>query len=264
MYVRPKQAMQAIGCSHETLRRYATDGLIDYLRTDGGHRRYNVASYRPTTNRQRVAALPIPDEEKKISVYARASSKKQKDDLERQKNILKEAYPNAIVFEDMASGINYERKGLTRLLDRVCKGEFKQVVVAHKDRLARFGVELIQWIINRTGTPLLILDREGKSSQQELTEDLMAIVHVFSCRANGKRRYKNTQQQGEKAKKRCIRGKDQTGKGDAQATVRQGASTPCEKMPAQPTEADSKATILNENLVQGCTKNIQHSTSICA
>ena len=244
---------------HETLRRYATDGLIDYLRTDGGHRRYNVASYRPTTE-----ALAIPDEEKKTAVYARVSSKKQKNDLEHQKTILKEAYPNAVVFEDMASGINYERKGLTRLLDRVCKGEFKQVVVAHKDRLARFGVELIQWIINRTGTPLLIVDREGKSSQQELTEDLMAIVHVFSCRANGKRRYKNTQQQGEKAKKRRIQGKDQKGKGDAQATVRQGAPTPCEKMPAQPTEADSKATILNENLVQGCTKDIQHSTSICA
>ena len=123
---------------------------------------------------------------------------------------MQEKYPTHQIFKDIGSGLNYNRKGLQRLLASVIKGDVKQVVVAYKDRLARFGVELIEWIIEHHGASLIVENNTVRGSEQELAEDLMAVVNVFSCRANGKRRYRKAEstraeadQDSKPKRKRC-------------------------------------------------------------
>jgi predicted site-specific integrase-resolvase len=135
------------------------------------------------------------------------SSSKQKDDLERQVQAMQEEFPGYRVYTDVASGLNYKRKGLTRLLEHVQEGLVGEVVVAHPDRLARFGRELIEWIISRAGARLIFQDQivdRPRGSEAELAADLLAVVHVFSCRANGQRRYKRAKQGGSAGAKQCI------------------------------------------------------------
>ena len=123
-------------------------------------------------------------------VYARVSSYKQRDDLERQVELLKHNYPSHTVIQDIGSGINFKRKGLQTLLERCLLREIEEVVVAHKDRLCRFGFDLIKHIVEAAGGRIIVLDEEvHKSTEQELAEDLLSIIHVFNCRQMGKRRY---------------------------------------------------------------------------
>ena len=122
----------------------------------------------------------------KGGIYCRVSSWKQKEDLQRQIDTLQDQFPNHTVFHDICSGLKYKRHGLTRLLEQVQGGLVNEVVVAHKDRLARFGTELIEWILKRVF--LVVLDQATLSPAEEVTQDLMAIVYVFSCRLNGKKK----------------------------------------------------------------------------
>ena len=218
MYVAPKEAATRLGVALVTLRQWEIKGLIESKKTPGGHRRYNIQSLkrssykhhkgqqniRPNNNTASQENKTVIARNNQGAIYARVSSRKQKDDLQRQKDALLEKYPQHQIFQDIASGLNFKRKGLTRLLDQVQKGNIKEVVVAHRDRLARFGTELIEWIIHQAGATIIILDDSKLSAQQELTEDLMAIVHVFSCRLNGKRRYSTPRSDGKKIQKQAI------------------------------------------------------------
>jgi predicted site-specific integrase-resolvase len=177
----------------------------------------NLRSYRPEHKKT---------EAKTGAIYCRVSSGKQKDDLERQVQALQDKFPNHKVFKDICSGLKYKRKGLSRLLVLVQKGDIKEVVVAHKDRLARFGVELIQWIIERAGASLVILDQTADAPEQELTQDLMAIVHVFSCRLNGRRRYVRANKGGQKAKVGGVQGAGGGGKEGHEGPTGQGTGGP--------------------------------------
>ena len=95
----------------------------------------------------------------------------------------------------VGSGINFQRKGLRTLLGEAQRGRVRQIVVAHRDRLCRFAFDLVEWILTQGGATLLV--QNGKQDlQHEFSEDLMAIVHVFSCRFNGMRRYKRTRGKG--------------------------------------------------------------------
>lgn len=128
---------------------------------------------------------------KKIIGYCRVSSHKQKDDLERQiENVKTYMYAKGYQFEiitDIGSGINYNKKGLNQLIDMVTNSEVEKIVVLCKDRLIRFGYELIENLCNKFGTTIEIIDNTEKTEQQELVEDLVQIVTVFSCRLQGKR-----------------------------------------------------------------------------
>lgn len=128
---------------------------------------------------------------KKIIGYCRVSSHKQKDDLERQiENVKTYMYAKGYQFEiitDIGSGINYNKKGLNQLIDMVTNSEIEKIVVLHKDRLIRFGYELMENFCNKFGTTIEIIDNTEKTEQQELVEDLVQIVTVFSCRLQGKR-----------------------------------------------------------------------------
>ncbi len=100
-------------------------------------------------------------------------------------------YPEAEVIKDIGSGLNYKRKGFKSLLGRAMRGDKLEIVVAHKDLLARFGFELIEWVIQQIVGKIVVLKQTNLSPEQELTNDLFSILHVFSCRMYGLRNYKS-------------------------------------------------------------------------
>ena len=163
-----------VGVTPQTVRDWCNAGKIEVERTPGGHRRI-------------VIREEVPE---KVVCYCRVSSYKQKDDLQRQVAFLSSEYPNAEIVKDIGSGMNAKRKGLRSVLESSMSGVKQTVIVAHRDRLGRFGFDLFRWIIERNGGELLVLNKTEHSPESELTSDLLAILHVFSCRMHGLRSYK--------------------------------------------------------------------------
>ena len=133
----------------------------------------------------------IETKTKKVIGYCRVSSHKQKDDLARQIENVK-AYMIAggyqfEIIQDIGSGINYNKKGLNQLIDMIADSKVEKIVVLYKDRLLRFGFEIIENLCKKYGTIIEIIDNTEKTEEQELVEDLIQIVTVFSCRLQGKR-----------------------------------------------------------------------------
>lgn len=159
-----------------TLRHWADNGKIGSIRTEGGQRRFDVDGYL----RRGGSA---------VVCYCRVSSAKQRDDLARQVAHMREQWPDAEVVEDIGSGLNFKRKGLRSLLERAMRGEKLKIVVAHRDRLCRFGFEIIDFVIRQAGGEIVVLNKVSLSPEAELGADLCAIIHVFSCRINGRRKY---------------------------------------------------------------------------
>lgn len=182
-YVPPRVAATRLGVSTKTLERWLAEGKIEGIFTQGGQRRYNLDSIIPVRHGN-------PKDERGTLLYARVSSRSQKSDLEVQIKFLKSRYPDAEIITDIGSGLNFKRKGLQTLLDRVLTNTCKLVVVAHKDRLCRFGFDIIAWLCTRQQTQILVLDQKNLSPEREMVEDILAIVHVFSCRLYGLRKYK--------------------------------------------------------------------------
>lgn len=142
-----------------------------------------------------LVGLGTDEEEEKISrvrlCYARVSSDKQKEDLTRQIADLQAWCPEEEVIHDIGSGLNYKRRGFTTLLERVLAGHIEQVTVTHRDRLCRYGIELVEFLFQHGQTRLVVLQSTESpcpiSREQELAEDLLAIVNVFVARNNGLR-----------------------------------------------------------------------------
>ncbi|MCV3215560.1 IS607 family transposase [Plectonema radiosum NIES-515] len=176
-YVSPKEAQNILGVTERTLRNWDEQGKIRTIRTPSGHRRYDIESI---TGKECRASI----------IYARVSSHKQKADLLIQADYLQSLYPESEVIKEVGSGLNYNRKKLKAILERVMSGDVKQVVVGHKDRLARFGFELLRWICELNDTELVVCNNTELSPEREMVEDILAIVHVFSCRLYGLRKYK--------------------------------------------------------------------------
>ena len=132
-----------------------------------------------------------PNLDRKVIGYCRVSSNKQKDDLERQVENMKlqltaQGKPFEII-SDIGSGINYKKKGLKELLKLITQNKVDKVVVLYKDRLLRFGFELVEYMASLYNCEIEIIDNTEKSEQQELVEDLVQIITVFSCKLQGKR-----------------------------------------------------------------------------
>lgn len=176
MYVDTITAKKFYGVSKDTLRRWAKKGKINVIRTKGNHRRYFMPD-KQEPNSQKI-------------IYARVSSSKQKEHLENQVKILQEKFPEHTVIKDIGSGINYDRKGFKTILEQVFDKNVEEVVVASKDRFVRFGFELFEFIFNKFGTRIKIINsKKCKTSEQELAEDLLSVVTVFTARYHGKRKY---------------------------------------------------------------------------
>jgi predicted site-specific integrase-resolvase len=180
------QFSKLVGKSIQTLRLWDIENkLKPHHISDGGHRYYSENQVYLVTQQ------PIPNKTRIVVGYCRVSSNKQKDDLERQVDNVKtymiaKGYSFNII-TDIGSGINYNKKGLNQLLNMITNYEVEKIVVMYKDRLVRFGFELIENLCNKFGTTIEIIDQTEKTGEQELVEDLIQIVTVFTCRLQGKR-----------------------------------------------------------------------------
>ena len=191
-YYQHKEAAEILGISRETLKRWGDAGKIQYYKAgEKGsrfRRRYCLDEFIGIDRGKNT----IDPKKRRSICYARVSSRHQKDDLERQKEYLKNKYPNHEVITDIGSGLNFKRKGLKTILDFAYKGEIEELVVAHKDRLCRFGFELVENAITECSQgKIVVLNNHKSSPHEELTTDLLAILTVFSARSNGLRKYKN-------------------------------------------------------------------------
>ena len=181
------QFAKAIGKTTKTLRNWDKNGKLKPVRVeDTGYRYYSQEQL------NHFLGLKLEKQiNKKIIGYCRVNSHKQKDDLERQiENVKTYMYAKGYQFEiitDIGSGINYNKKGLNQIIDMVTNSEVEKIVVLYKDRLIRFGYELIENLCNKFGTIIEIIDNTEKTEQQELVEDLVQIITVFSCKLQGKR-----------------------------------------------------------------------------
>ena len=180
-YKTPRETSEILGISIDRLRRLAENGTISTIRTPGGQRRYDVQGYLDAQTETTLTTIG----------YCRVRGKSQSDALASQVAYLQKHYPEAEIIRDFGSGINFKRKGLRTLLERVLRGDKLRIVVAHRDRLARFGGEVIQFLVEQNGGEVVVLDETLYSPEEELTADLLAILHVFSCRMSGLRRYRD-------------------------------------------------------------------------
>lgn len=183
------KAARELGVAQETLRRWEAAGKITVERTPQGHRRYDLNQLRHLVPTKNLSGKPT-------LVYARVSSHDQKEDLKRQIIVL-EAFCaahgwNFEVIQDLGSGLNYSKRGLRQLIKRICKGDIERLVLTHKDRLLRFGAELIFAICESFGVEVVIINAsEDGNFEDDLVQDVLEIITVFSARLYGSRSRKN-------------------------------------------------------------------------
>ena len=189
-YYSSKTVTQILGVTAQTLRNWDKEGKLKpaYVKSNG-YRYYSEDSILAYTNDKRKS-------KKKLNVvgYARVSSKKQSDDLERQVNNLKSyldsKYDEYEIITDIGSGTDYAKPGLKKLIEKINRKEIDLIVVLYKDRLLRFGFELVEYFASLNDVKIEVLDKIDKNQDQELVEDLVQIVTVFSCKIQGKRKVK--------------------------------------------------------------------------
>lgn len=194
-YVRTKIATERLGVHVQTLYNWEKKGKIETIRTAGGQRLYNVEKY--IREQKGIEIMDETDEnekenERKKICYVRVSTIGQKDDLKRQKEYMKKTYPNYEIIEDIGSGINFNRRGLRKIIEYAIEGKIEKVVVAYKDRLTRFGFELIEDLIKKYSKGEIIIETKTKEKEKEveLVEDVLQILNVYTAKMNGLRKYK--------------------------------------------------------------------------
>jgi predicted site-specific integrase-resolvase len=137
-----------------------------------------------------IHSHPGPQNKKRMVCYARVSTRNQMDDLDRQVDFFRQSFPSHEIITDCCSGIHWKRKGLSSLLEQSFLGNIQEIVVAHKDRMSRIAFDLLEQIFNLHGTKIVVLDHTSESSpEQELVQDVLSFIHVYSCKEMGKRRY---------------------------------------------------------------------------
>ena len=185
---KPHEFAEMIGVSVKTLQRWDNDGKLKASRSPTDRRYY--------THKQYVDYIgDCNTKDGKTIIYTRVSSSNQKDDLENQIAFLRE-YANAKgiivdeIFEDIGSGLNYNRKKWNKLLEECMLGLIKTIIVAHGDRFIRFGYDWFEKFLKSNGVEIIVVNNEKLSPHDELVNDLISIIHVFSCRIYGLRKYK--------------------------------------------------------------------------
>lgn len=185
----PKEFANRIGVSVKTLQRWDVSEKLIAHRTPTNRRFYTEDQYNKVMN------IVKDDDTRKNVIYARVSSAGQKDDLKNQVEFLK-TYCNANrviindIITDIGSSLNYNRKKWNALLDEVISGKINIIYVAFPDRFIRFGFDWFKRFCEKFDTKIIVVNNEKHSPEQELTEDLINIIHVFSCRSYGIRKYR--------------------------------------------------------------------------
>ena len=180
-----KEASKLLGVHVKTIQKWDREGKIKCVRTVGGKRRV------PESEIKRILGI---HEERKIVGYARVSFHTQKDDLERQikliKNYAKENGWEVEILKDIDSGLKENRRNFQKLLKMVMNKEVSKVVVAYPDRLTRFGFKILEEFLKSYGTEIVVINREEKTPQEELVEDLITIISHFAGKLYGMRSHK--------------------------------------------------------------------------
>ncbi len=190
-----KQAAEILGVHQRTLYLWEKKGLIETVRTPGNKRLYNVNKFLEDNKcKENICNnLDDLDKEDKLNIaYIRVSSQNQKDDLERQKQLMVHKYTNHIIIEDIGSGLNLNKRGIRKIIHLAIEGKVNELVVAHRDRLTRFGFELIEEIINKysKGKIIILSELEKLEPEEEIVKDIMSIMNVYVAKINGLRKYK--------------------------------------------------------------------------
>jgi len=181
-------AAKQLGVSRDTLRRWERVGKISAERTARGHRRYDLS---------KLLGITTPQLNPRHTVgYARVSSHDQKNDLDRQAQVLENfCSANGWTYEivqDLGSGLNFQKRGLKKLIQNICSGKIDRLVLTHKDRLLRFGSELVFSLCEQFGIEVVIMNRSEESRfEDDLVQDVLEIITVFSARLYGARSRKN-------------------------------------------------------------------------
>lgn len=175
-YVKLDQAAKFFNVSTRTIYRWKDSGNISYITTPSGHYLYKTKE--------------MPTSEKIKLIYIRVSSNKQADDLERQKKFAIQQFPSHEIISDVGSGLNFKRRGLRKLLKMVLSNSVEEIIITSKDRLCRFGYDLIEWLCHENNTKIMVLDKDsGMSKESEFVRDVLSIIQIYTYKWNGQRRY---------------------------------------------------------------------------
>ena len=202
---KPKDFAELLGVSVKTLQRWDRDGILKANRTPTDRRYYTYDQY------LQFKGIQTENDIRDTVIYARVSTRNQKDDLQNQVEFLKQ-FCNAkgiIVnqcIEDFGSGLNYNRKKWNKLLDEVIANKIKTIVISNKDRFIRFGYDWFEKFCEKFNTKIIIVNNETLSPNEELVQDIISILHVFSCRLYGLRKYKNQIKEDEEIAKELQNG----------------------------------------------------------
>ena len=195
-YVNFRSVREKFDVCPQTLKNWALRGKINYRAIQNESRKTWLYDINSIGNHIQATTGEISSEvaNNATVIYARVSSPKQKEDLQRQISLLATAYPDGEVVSDVASGLSYTRHGFTKLVERICRGEIARVVVTYRDRLLRFGYELFEKMCQEHACTIVVYSHRNELPDidchediKELQEDLLSIVNVFVARRNGKR-----------------------------------------------------------------------------
>jgi putative resolvase len=187
---------KVIGVTVKTLQRWDREGRLVPLRSPGNRRLYTGDHLK-----QVLGEKVEKKGQHRLKVgYCRVSSNNQRSDLVNQRRVLGEFCDQRTLsidewIEEVGGGLNFRRPKFLALLERILRGEVELVVIAHKDRLARFGFDLLEYLGQRSGCDILVMNSEQLSPQEEMVQDLLTIVHTFSARLYGLRNYKKKLQE---------------------------------------------------------------------
>jgi predicted site-specific integrase-resolvase len=189
------EAAKRLGVTSKTLQRWDREGkLVPDSRSATNRRLYSEAQI------SRFAGLVSKKESTRVVVYCRVSSAAQRPDLANQRRVLEEfvvarALAGAEFIEEVGGGLNFKRKKFLALMDDISNRQVRTLVLAHRDRLTRFGYEWFEHHAQMNGCEILVLNQERLSPEQEMVQDLMTITHCFSARLHGLRNYKKKLQE---------------------------------------------------------------------
>lgn len=185
---KPKEMAKKLNVTVRTLQRWDNEGKLPAKRSPTNRRYY--------TDDQLMQYLGEPTDNRKTVAYARVSTYGQKDDLKDQVSFIRQ-YANAKgiildeVITDIGSGLNYNRKKWNQLLYDVEQNKIKTIFITYKDRFIRFGFDWFNRFCNEHNTKIIVLNNPDTSPDKELVDDVISIIHAFSCRLYGLRKYKN-------------------------------------------------------------------------
>jgi predicted site-specific integrase-resolvase len=191
-YISVGNASVLSGLDSQTIRKLVDTKKISGYKTPSGQRKINRKDFQTMLDNM-LSDEKKQDSKKQNFLYTRVSTKKQLGDLSRQlEYVRRPEYSNYTVIQDVGSGINFKRKGISTILDSCVQGTIGEIIIAHRDRLSRFGFDLINLFVEKAGGKITVLDNDKiTTSEIELAEDLLSIVHIYSCRQMGKRSYSN-------------------------------------------------------------------------